>query len=272
MIDMLLFVFILILALAIIYLLSLRGRSGNPKLAALRGWSYAHRGLHDAVSPENSMSAFRRAVEAGYGIELDVHLMKDGKLAVIHDSSLRRTAGMDKKIEELTGEDLPECKLEGTEEYIPLFTDVLQMVDGKVPLVVEIKAERDNYKAVSEAVCAILKNYQGLYCVESFDPRAIAYIRKHYPKFVRGQLAHNSLNEESPFPWILRFLLTYNLVNFLTVPDFIAYRYMDRKTLSNFLCRKVWRTQGVSWTITDAEQWRTAIDEGWIPIFENFHP
>lgn len=272
MIDMLLFVFILILALAIIYLLLLRGRSGNPKLAALRDWSYAHRGLHGNTSPENSMSAFRKAVEAGYGIELDVHLMQDGELAVIHDSSLKRTAGVDVKIEELTVSDLPNYKLEGTTERIPLFTDVLKMVDGKVPLVVEIKTDGDNSKAVSEAVCSVLKDYGGVYCVESFDPRAIAYIRKRYPKLVRGQLAHNSLNEESPFPWILRFLLTYNLMNFLTVPDFIAYRYKDRKTLSNFLCRKVWRTQGVSWTITDAEQWRTAIDEGWIPIFENFHP
>lgn len=265
-------IFATIFVLAVIYLLALRGRAGHARLAQLRGWSYAHRGLHDKISPENSMSAFQKAVQAGYGIELDVHLMKDGKLAVIHDSSLKRTAGADKKIEELTAEDLPDYRLEGTEECIPLFTDVLQLVDGKVPLVVEIKTEGNNVIAVSEATCAILSNYQGLYCVESFDPRAVAYVRKHYPKMVRGQLAHNSLKEESPFPWILRFLLTYNLLNFWVVPDFIAYRYKDRKTLSNFLCRKLWRIQGVSWTITDEKQWRTAVDEGWIPIFENFKP
>ena len=264
---------ILLVALIIaLFVFSVMGRVGHTGLQELRKWSYAHRGLHDETSPENSMSAFRKAVERGYGIELDVHLMKDGKLAVIHDSSLRRTAGMDKKIEDLVAEDLPDCKLTGTEECIPLFTDVLQMVNGNVPLIVEIKTENDNYKAVSEATCAILANYEGLYCVESFDPRAIAYVRKRYPMVVRGQLAHNSLKEESPVPKLLRFLITYNLLNFLVVPDFIAYRYKDRKTLSNFLCRKLWRVQGVSWTITDEKQWHTTKAEGWIPICENFTP
>ena len=256
----------------LIYLLLLCGRVNYPKLKNLRGWSYAHRGLHNEENPENSMAAFRRAVEAGYGIELDVHLMADGNLAVIHDSSLKRTAGIDKMIEELTAEDLPNCKLQGTGERIPLFTDVLKMVDRRVPLIVEIKAEGGNHNAVSEAVCAVLKEYQGVYCVESFDPRVVSYVRKHYPGFVRGQLAHNSLREKSSVPIILRFLLTYNLMNFLTLPDFIAYRYCDRKTLSNFLCRKFWGIQGVSWTLTDEKQWKTAVDEGWIPIFENFTP
>ena len=262
----------ILLALAAVYLFALHGRIGHPQLKKLRLWSYAHRGLHDAVSPENSMSAFRKAVEAGYGMELDVHLMRDGNLAVIHDSSLKRTVGIDKKIEDMTAEDLADCKLEGTYECIPLFSDVLQMVKGKTPLIVEIKVEGDNFKAVSEATCTVLKDYEGLYCVESFDPRAVAYVRKHYPKMVRGQLAHNSLKEESPVPKFLRFLITYDLLNFLVVPDFIAYRYKDRKTVSNFLCRKLWRIQGVSWTITDEKQWRTAVDEGWIPIFENFKP
>ena len=257
---------------AIGYLFLLRGRSGQPMLYKLKGWSYAHRGLHDDTVPENSMAAFCRAVEAGYGIELDVHLMADGSLGVIHDSSLMRTAGIDKKIEQLTAEDLPDCKLEGTEECIPLFADVLEMVDGKVPLIVEIKTEDGNQNEVTEAVCAMLKSYHGAYCVESFDPRAIVYVRKHYPDFIRGQLAHNSLKEKSSFSILIRFLLTYHLMNFLSIPDFIAYRYCDRKTFSNWLCRKVWRVQGVSWTLTDQAQFRTAVDEDWIPIFEGFRP
>lgn len=263
---------IFLFAFTAVYLFLLHGRKVHPKLEELRLWSYAHRGLHDETTPENSMAAFQKAVDAGYGMELDVHLMQDGKLAVIHDSSLKRTVGIDKKIEDLTAEDLPDCKLEGTDECIPLFTDVLQMVNGKTPLIVEIKTEGNNFKEVSEATCAVLADYKGLYCVESFDPRAIAYVRKHYPKLVRGQLAHNSLKEESPVPKFLRFLITYNLLNFWVVPDFIAYRYKDRKTLSNFLCRKLWKIQGVSWTLTDEEQFRTAKKESWIPIFENFKP
>ena len=261
-----------LLALVAAYIFALHGRSGHPKLKELCSWSYAHRGLHDEVSPENSMSAFKRAVEAGYGFELDVHLLADGELAVIHDSSLKRTAGADKKIEELTVADLSAYTLQGTQETIPLFSDVLKMVDGRVPMIVEIKTEGNNTAAVTEATCRMLQEYKGLYCVESFDPRAVHYVRKHYPEIVRGQLAHNSLQEKSQVPWILRFMLTYDLMNFLVVPDFIAYRYKDRKTLSNFLCRKLWRVQGVSWTLTDEEQYRQAVKEGWIPIFENFNP
>lgn len=265
-------VIIIFSVIIILYILALRGRVGHPTLGSLRGWSYAHRGLHDNVYPENSMAAFQRALEAGYGMELDVHLMADGNLAVIHDSSLKRTAGLDKIIEHMTFEELSMCKLEGTQERIPLLKDVLDMVAGRVPLIVEIKSEGNNYAAVAEAVCSALQNYKGLYCVESFDPRVVYYVRKHYPDFVRGQLAHNSLCEKSSVPWILRFLLTYDLLNFLVLPDFIAYRYKDRKTLSNFLCRKLWRVQGVSWTITDEKQYHTAKKEGWVPIFENFKP
>ena len=263
---------IIIFAICILYILLLRGRVRHPKLNDLRGWSYAHRGLHDTIHPENSMAAFRRALEAGYGMELDVHLMADGNLAVIHDSSLKRTAGIDKIIEDMTAEELPMCSLEGTGETIPLLTDVLKMVNGKVPLIVEIKSAGNNYAQVAEVVCRVLQNYEGIYCVESFDPRVIFYVRKHYPDFVRGQLAHNSLCEKSSVPWILRFLLTYDLLNFLVLPDFIAYRYKDRKTLSNFLCRKLWRIQGISWTLTDRKQFQTAVKEGWIPIFEKFEP
>lgn len=255
-----------------VYLLLLRGRAGHPDLRKLKGWAYAHRGLHNETVPENSMAAFSRAVEAGYGMELDVHLMADGKLAVIHDSSLKRTAGVEERIENLSAKDLPKYKLQGTEETIPLFTDVLEMVDGRTPLIVEIKTEDGNHKAVTEAVCSVLKSYKGAFCVESFDPRAIKYVKKHYPNFVRGQLAHNSLKQKSSVSIFLRFMLTYDLLNFLVDPDFIAYRYSDRKTLSNFLCRRVWGVQGVSWTLTDQQQYDKAVKEGWIPIFEQFTP
>ncbi len=258
--------------LFLIYLFLLRGRAGHPGMKALRGWSYAHRGLHGDRVPENSMAAFRKAVEAGYGMELDVHLMADGKLAVIHDHSLKRTAGIDRSVEELTAEQLPNYKLEGTEETVPLFTDVLKLVDGRTPLIVEIKTHGDNFAAATEATCAVLKNYSGAYCIESFDPRSINYARKHHPEIIRGQLAHNSLKERSGVSFPLRFMLTYDLLNFLTFPDFIAYHYATRKTLSNFLCRKVWGVQGVSWTIREEADYNTVVEEGWLPIFEGFTP
>ena len=122
---------IIVLILAALYLLALNGRRGHKGLRALRGHRYAHRGLHSRGIPENSMVAFRAAFDRGYGIELDVHLMKDGNLAVIHDSSLKRTAGADVNIEDLTAQDLKNYRLESTEETIPLFSQVLALYDGR---------------------------------------------------------------------------------------------------------------------------------------------
>ena len=118
---------IAIIILVVLYLLALTGRTGHKGLRKLRGWGYAHRGLHGNGVPENSMQAFRKALEGGYGIEFDVHLMKDGNLAIIHDSSLKRTAGADVLIEDLTVEDLENYRLEGTDEKIPLFSELLDL-------------------------------------------------------------------------------------------------------------------------------------------------
>ena len=157
-------------------------RRGHPAWQVLKKYRYAHRGYHDKPAiPENSMAAFRRAVEHGYGAELDVHLMKDGTLAVIHDGSLKRTAGADVEIEDLTAEDLAQYRLEESDEKIPLFDEVLELFEGKTPLIIEVKVERENYAALSEAVAKRLDSYTGDYCIESFDPRAVAWFKSIGP-------------------------------------------------------------------------------------------
>ena len=263
---------IILAVLALLYLLSLGGRTGHAGLKALQGWHYAHRGLHDETLPENSMAAFRAALEHGYGIELDIHLLRDGGLGVLHDSSLKRTAGVDIKIEDLTIEELANYHLGGTKETIPTFRQVLDLFSGKAPLIVELKAEGNNHAALCEAACNMLDSYNGPYCIESFDPRCVLWLKKHRPDIIRGQLSRNFLPVKSPVPWILRFILTFQLCNFLTRPDFAAYRFSDRKNLSNFLVRKLWGVQGVTWTLTTRNQHKTAVREGWIPIFENYEP
>ena len=252
------------------YLFCLCGRTGHPDLAKFRGWNYAHRGLHDENLPENSMAAFRAALEAGCGIELDIHLMKDGNLAVIHDASLQRTAGADVKIEQLTTEDLANYRLGGTEETIPQFQQVLDLFAGKAPLIVELKCENGNHAALCEAACKMLDQYDGLYCMESFDPRAIMWLRKHRPDIVRGQLSENWMGKNLAIPGILKFALTYHFSNVCTRPDFIAYKYADRKAFGTDICRNLLGIQGVSWTLRSREEYDTAVKENWIPIFENF--
>jgi len=260
-------------ALFILYVLLLRCRHGHKTLAAMQGWGYAHRGLHGDGVPENSMEAFRLALEGGYGIELDVHLMKDGKLAVIHDASLLRTAGVDVKIEDLTAEDLAAYTLEGTQEHIPLFDEVLELYAGKAPIIVELKAERGNYAALTEAVCDRMETYEGVYCLESFDPRVTLWLKKNRPCQCRGQLGENYLRStKAKLPGVLKFLLAHQLENFLVVPDFVAFRFTDRKLLGVWIARTLWGAQGVTWTIKSQEDYDTAVKEGWLPIFEGFRP
>lgn len=254
------------------WVFAVRGRRNHPGLAALQGWKYAHRGLHGERRPENSMAAFRAALDAGYGIELDIHLMKDGQLAVIHDASLRRTAGQDVKIEELTAAQLKDYPLEGTEETIPLFSQVLALFAGKAPLIIELKSENNNYAQLAEAACKAMEGYEGSWCMESFDPRCVRWLKVNKPQVIRGQLAENFVKRNKKLPLVLRFAVTHHLLNFLLVPDFVAYLFDDRKSLSNFLVRKLWGVQGVSWTLKKQEDLDAATAEGWLPIFEGFRP
>ena len=254
-------------------LYALKGRTAHPGLENLKGWAYAHRGLHGNGIPENSMASFRAALEGGYGIELDIHLLKDGNLAVIHDASLKRTAGAEVQIEDLTAEDLENYRLEGTDEKIPLFRDVMALFEGKAPMIVELKPMNNNHDALAEAACECLKDYKGVYCMESFDPRCIRWLRKHRPHIIRGQLTENFVANDDKLHPAIRFLLTHNLLNFGTVPDFVAYKFDDRKdSFTTALCRHVWDVQGVSWTIKNQEDFDTAVEEGWLPIFEGFTP
>ena len=263
---------VILLVLLLLYVFCVKGRKGFDGVSDLRGWYYAHRGLHEEGIPENSMAAFRAAKDGGYGIELDVHLMADGNLAVIHDSSLKRTAGVDVMIEELTVEDLDDYRLEGTDERIPLLTQVLNLYQGAAPIIVELKSYRGNYEKLCDAAVAVLREYYGSYCMESFDPRCIVWLRTKYPDVIRGQLTENFFLSKSKISNYLKFLMQHQILNVLSKPDFVAYRFEDRHTLSNFICRKIWGVQGVAWTIRTQDDLDAAVREGWIPIFEGFLP
>ncbi len=265
-IDMIYFLGV-ILVLILLYLLSIRGRVGFTDFKNFKNTRFAHRGLHGDGVPENSLSAFKSAVENGYGAELDVHMTKDGKLVVIHDASLLRTVGIDLRVEDLTLSELSKFTLEGTEEKIPTLKEVLELFEGKQPLIIELKTVKNAHK-LCFLTASMLKSYKGIYCIESFDPRCVLWFKKYSPETVRGQLSENHFkSKNSPLNSILKLVMTFILTNFLTKPDFVSYRFRDRNNLSFKICTKLYGVQGVTWTVRGDEIEKSE-SENLIPIFE----
>ena len=159
-------------------------------LAPFYGRNYAHRGLHsrDKSVPENSLTAFRLAAEAGYGIELDIQLSKDGQVVVFHDDTLDRVCGVHGRVDAFTLEELRGMRLCGTDERIPLLTEVFAVVAGRSPFIIELKTGPRNAELCEKGL-ALMRAYDGPYCVESFDPRIVGWFKKHAPDLLRGQLA-----------------------------------------------------------------------------------
>ena len=268
-------VLIVLIALFLLWVLALHCRKNHPAWDTLRKFRYAHRGLHDSAKgiPENSMAAFRLAAEQGYGIELDIHLTRDGRLAVIHDNSLLRTAGVDVKAKDLTAEELAQSRLEGTEEKIPFLEEVLPLFEGKAPLIVELKVE-DNAAALAEAACNLLDQYKADYCIESFHPQAIIWLKKNRPEICRGQLSQNFLKGEegTGLGKAADFAMTHLLTSFLSVPDFIAYNHRHRSCFSLQLAKAFWGVQEVSWTLRNPAALEECEAFDSLSIFEHFHP
>ncbi len=268
---------LIILVVCLLWCLLLVPRRNQPGWEKLARVRYAHRGLHNISKgvPENSMSAFRAAVDRGYGAELDVHLLADGSLAVVHDSNLQRVCGREAVVETLTAEELKEYPLKGAEgEYIPLLEEVLELFAEKTPLVVELKAEGGNAAALTDAVMARLKGWKGAYCIESFHPAVLLRLKKRYPAVLRGQLAQNFLrgSEAGLLSWPVQVILTLLLTTFLTRPDFIAYNHRDRACPSLRLMRRLYGVHEVGWTIRDPAILEKLERDGVTPIFEGFTP
>ncbi len=261
------------LTAAAVAALAVRGRRSQPGLEALDGWLYAHRGFHqEPDAPENSLAAFRLAVSRGYGAELDVHLLADGNLAVIHDSRLKRMTGKSGVVEALTEADLTSFTLGNSQECIPTLRQVLAAVNGQVPLIIELKPWMENDARLCRRVFQELDHYQGVYCVESFRPQVLWWLRRHRPQVIRGQLASNYFKEHKGLGPARTILGTFMAANFLTKPDFVAYRFSYRKQPANQLCMKAWKMRGAAWTIHNARELEQAQREGYWPIFENFDP
>lgn len=231
--------------------------------------TFAHRGLFDHLSrPENSLAAFGAAVEHGYGIELDLQMTADGKIVVFHDESLQRICSTPLKIEQSTFAELQKHPLLNSDQTIPLFSEVLQLVDGKVPLIVEIKST-EHYEPLCLKVYDLLRRYPGDYCVESMNPMMMGWFAKNAPQVMRGQLATRF--REKSAAMVPAAALSNMMFNFLSKPNFIAYDHKYADSNHVFQLLKSLGAMTVGWTIRE-QDYADAIGKYDAIIFEGFLP
>jgi glycerophosphoryl diester phosphodiesterase len=218
----------------------------------------SHRGIYDNQNIyENTLMAFMGAMMKGYIIELDVHLTKDGQLVVFHDYNLKRLIGMDRRIEEVLYRELKEQDIIS----IPLLKEVLEMVQGKVPLLIEIKESR-RVGVLEEYLMGILKDYSGEYAIQSFSPKVLYWFKRHYPNVLRGQLSCSHLSKKDK-SWVKRLFLKKMVFNVVTKPQFISYCYQELSL------KKIKRYQRkgimvLGWTVTNREDY-----DFYIQYFDN---
>ncbi len=246
-------------------------RSTKAQRAPFQNRCFAHRGQFSADQsvPENSLPAFAAAVEAGYGVELDVQLTKDKKVVVFHDDGLKRACGKDARVDAYTYKELLSMTLFQTKERIPLFTEVLETIGGKIPVIVELKSGGD-WKTLCEKTLELLNAYQGDYCVESFDPRLVRWFYAHAPAILRGQLSEAARYSRKGLPLYQSIMLSRLLTNILAHPQFIAYR-IGPKCLSVRISEAMGAMR-VAWTAFPEDDHARLTRRNDAIIFERYRP
>lgn len=264
----------LLIVLAVLFTVLIAPRTiGAASLDHMEGYHYAHRGYHDGnvAVPENSLASFQAAIDAGYGIELDVQLSSDKIPMVFHDADLLRVCGVEGKIWDYTCQELQAMQLFGTEETIPTLAQALELIGGQVPILVEYKLDK-----VDTDVCAysheLLKNYDGPYAVQSFHPFALFWYRQNAKDVPRGILAKNFIRdkqEKGKDPSIVDFLTTNLMLNVVGYPDFIAYDWQDADYFALKLCRLMGAPTS-TWTLKDPAHYEQVQGQFDLYTFEGF--
>lgn len=181
----------------------------------------AHRGLHSKERPENSLKAFESAAEKNISVELDVRLTKDCRMVVFHDDTLLRMCGVDEKVCDFTYDQLSAFRLGDSDEKIPLLSEVLKLIDGRVPMLIEIKSGAP-FGELESRLNHLLKSYKGEYAVQSFDPFSLLWFRIKSPKTPRCQLI-SGYKKKFDVQYLGRKICTFPIVwRLISKPDFLS--------------------------------------------------
>ena len=233
---------------------------------------FAHRGLHGEGVAENSISAFAAAKREGFGIELDVQLSSDGELVVFHDATLNRVCGVEGRVKDFTAAQLSRLSLLGTAEGIPTLSQVLELIDGSVPLLIEIKMENGEH-GIAEKLVSVIEGYKGDFIVESFNPLGLRVIKKLRPDVLRGILSCEYMKRDEYKGKLLYRLLENLMLNFLMRPDFIAYEQVGYANGFLRFIRRAFAPPLFAWTVKSADEETQAISHGFdTVIFEGYMP
>jgi glycerophosphoryl diester phosphodiesterase len=244
-----------------------------PPAAGRGGWlkahRYAHRGLHGPTLVENSRGAFQAAIDNGFGIELDVQASRDGEAFVFHDRDLDRLAQTPGRLGALQSPELDKIRLKDCNETIPRLSEIMQMVDGRVPVLVEVKTGRRDIAPLCQSVRRVLANVSGPVAIMSFDPAVPRWFRQNMPDMVRGLV----VTEEGPtaLPDRVRAALGRHRDLWSAKPDFLAYDIADLE--GAFVQSQ--RRRGLpilSWTICSAAEREKVARYADAPIFEGVAP
>lgn len=183
---------------------------------------FAHRGLHEEGIPENTMAAFQNAVAHEYDIECDIRMTKDRKIVVFHDTSLKRLCDKDIIVEESNYDDIKDYSILGTDQTIPLLSDVLSALPRSTEYLIELKPSNEASELV-RLFLEVMSHYEIRYAIHSFDPRIVHQFKKQNPDVIRGQIA-STFPEEKTFSTLI---LKHLLLNCFTKPHFTNYRFED---------------------------------------------
>jgi len=228
-------------------------------------YKLAHRGLHNDKFPENSLGAFENACKNGFAIELDVRLLKDGTPVIFHDPNTLRMCNIDKNINEITLDELNDYHLAGTKFTIPTLEQVLELVNGKTPIMIELKPVHKKEK-IEQTVYSLIKEYKGEIAIKSFNPITMMWFKKHAPEIIRGMLS--SYFNDIELPFFYKFLVKRLSLFKFVKPDFISYNHED---LPNKFVQKR-KVPVIAWTITSQEMENEVLQKADNVVFENYIP
>lgn len=230
----------------------------------------AHRGLHRGMEiPENSLSAFEAAIKKGFPIEFDIQITKDEELIVFHDDDLLRLTGREGRVDQTEWEVLKDLKLFGTNQSIPHFREVLEFINGRVPLLIELKSLK-HHGVMEPKVIELLDNYNGEFAIQSFNPKTVLWLKNNAPEVRRGYLS-GILDDEELNPITRKFLSYLGPVPFIQ-PDFIGYdkRGLDSGTVK--LLKRYSHIPVIAWTVREKSEEATILSLADNIIFEGFEP